>query len=688
MQHNTLLVEIGTEELPPKALKGLSNAFTENLSSLLKEHDFEFEAVQSFATPRRLAVQVQRLTSQQADKVVEKRGPAVNVAFDENGKPTKAAEGWARGNGITVADAERLVTDKGEWLLYKAAVKGQPLAEVLPELVRTALKKLPIPKPMRWGDGDAQFIRPVKTITMLYGDELIAGTVLDVASNNHLLGHRFHAPQGTQLKHADDYEAALEKVWVVADFDKRRQLIVDGIKELANKLGGHVVNDEALIDEVTALVEWPVALSAQFDEQFLAVPKEPLIVTMKDDQRYFPLEDSQGQLLPAFIFITNIESKDPQQIISGNEKVVRPRLADAQFFFETDKKTPLAERVDGLANILFQKQLGSIKDKSDRIAKVAAAIATKLGSNADVAARAGFLCKADLSSQMVLEFPETQGVMGMHYARHDGEPEGVAEAIFEHYLPRFAGDNLPKTKNGAAVAIADKLDSLVGIFGIGQVPKGDRDPFALRRAAIGLLRVIVEGDYPLDLEDLVATSVESFGQVLTNDNVKTEVVDFLLGRFRAWYQEDGISVDVIQAVLARRPTKPVDFDKRVRAVTAFRELPAADALAAANKRVSNILAKVEGNIPTVVNAKLFTDKAESDLANTIEQAQTDSAAALTKGDYTAALQQLARLQAPVDTFFEEVMVNADDAEVRNNRLALLQQLRELFLQIADISVLN
>lgn len=688
MRYETLLVEIGTEELPPKALKGLSDSFTENLSNLLKENDFTFAKVKSYASPRRLAVQVFELASQQADKVVEKRGPAVNVAFDDAGNPTKAAEGWARGNGITVAEAERLVTDKGEWLLYKAEVQGQPLAEVLPELVATALKKLPIPKPMRWGSGSAQFIRPVKTITMLYGAELVPGTILDVSSNTHIQGHRFHAPQGTTLKRADDYEAALESVWVIGDFAKRREIIVTGINKLANELGGHVVEDTDLIDEVTALVEWPVALSASFDKAFLSVPKEPLIVTMKDDQRYFPLEDEQGQLLPAFIFITNIESKDPAQIISGNEKVVRPRLADAQFFFEADKKVKLADRVDGLANILFQKQLGSIKDKSDRIAAVAGAIANDLGANGTVAERAGYLCKADLAAQMVLEFPETQGFMGMHYARHDGEAEGVPQAIYEHYLPRFAGDDLPQSPEGAAVAIADKLDTLVGIFGIGQTPKGDRDPFALRRAAIGLLRIIVEGNYPLDLEALVAKSRQSFGSLLTADNVQEDVVDFLLGRFRTWYQEQGIAVDVIQAVLARRPTKPVDFDLRVKAVTEFRNLAAADALAAANKRVSNILAKAEGELPNVVNASLLTEDAERALASAISSAQKASESALQAGNYTEALSSLASLQEPVDAFFDNVMVNADDHAVRQNRLALLQNLRELFLQIADISVLN
>lgn len=688
MHTATLLVEIGTEELPPKALKSLSEAFGSALEQLLQEHNISAGAARLFASPRRLAVQIADVAAQQADQVVEKRGPSVDVAFDADGNPTKAAEGWARGNGITVADAERLKTDKGEWLLFKAEVKGQPLTELLPDFVEKALAKLPIPKPMRWGASNVQFIRPVHTITMLHGDQLIPGRVLGVASSNHLLGHRFHCPQGATLTHADSYEKTLEEAWVVADFAKRRQRIVDGITAAAKAANGTIRKDEALLDEVTALVEWPVALTASFDKAFLNVPKEPLIVTMKDDQRYFPLEDADGNLLPKFVFVTNIESKDPEQIISGNERVVRPRLADAQFFFDTDKKTSLADRVPALANVLFQKQLGSIKDKSDRIAQVAEGIAKLLGKDGSVAARAGYLCKADLVSQMVSEFPETQGVMGMHYARNDNEPTGVAEAIFEHYLPRFSGDQLPQSIAGCAVAIADKLDSLVGIFGIGQTPKGDRDPFALRRAAIGLLRIIVEKDLPLDLADLIDLSKQSFGALLTNDNVADEVLEFLLGRYRPMYQEQGVSVDVIQAVLARRPTRPVDFNQRVHAVAAFRNLPEAEALAAANKRVANILAKVEETIPSKIDSGLLNAGEEISLVKALEEAELRSTAALKQNDYTGALKALAALQKPVDAFFDNVMVNADDVAVRGNRQAILQRLRNLFLQIADISVLN
>ncbi|RUO75012.1 glycine--tRNA ligase subunit beta [Pseudidiomarina sediminum] len=688
MENATLLVEIGTEELPPKALKGLSEAFAHNLAQQLRDHTIALGDVRALATPRRLAVMIHDVAAKQDDQTVEKRGPSVDVAFDSDGQPTKAAEGWARSNGITVAEAERLTTDKGEWLLYRADVKGQPLAELLPGFVQKALDQLPIPKPMRWGNSSVQFIRPVHTVTMMHGDQLIAGEVMGIASATRLLGHRFHCPQGTHLAHADAYEATLEQAWVIADFAARRTRIEQGLAEQAQAEGGHIRPDQELLDEVTALVEWPVVLTASFDEQFLSVPKEPLIVTMKDDQRYFPLEDEAGNLLAKFVFVTNIESKDPAQIIAGNERVVRPRLADAQFFFETDKKTPLAERVESLANVLFQKQLGSVKDKSDRIASVAATIAQQLGHDGAIAQRAGFLCKADLNAQMVLEFPETQGVMGMHYARHDNEPAGVPEAIYEHYLPRFSGDALPQSIAGCAVALADKLDSLVGIFGIGQTPKGDRDPFALRRSAIGLLRIIVEKDLPLELTTLIAASRESFGELLTNVNVEAEVLEFLLGRFRPMYQEQGISVDVIQAVLARRPTAPVDFDKRVHAVAAFRELPEATALAAANKRVANILAKIEAEVPSQIDTSLLSAQEEIALVKALEEAELVANQALAEGDYAKALKALAALQKPVDAFFDNVMVNADEAAVRENRQALLQRLRGLFLQIADISVLN
>lgn len=688
MNKDNLLIELGTEELPPKALKALRDSFKSGIHAGLESAELSFESIEAYATPRRLAVLVNQVETEQQDKVVEKRGPAVNVAFDDAGNPTKAAEGWARSNGITVDQAERLKTDKGEWLLHNATVKGQPLTQLAQGFIESAIKTLPIPKPMRWGDSTAQFIRPVHTLTVMLGGELIDAEVLETKSARFIQGHRFHSPEGFELDHVDNYLSKLREAKVIANFEERIDIIQSEVTRLANELGGRVIQDNDLVEEVAALVEWPVALTASFDKGFLDVPKEPLIVTMKDDQRYFPVEDNNGQLLPQFIFITNIESRDPQQIIHGNEKVIRPRLADAQFFFESDKKQPLEARVAKLDSVLFQKQLGSIGDKARRIAELAEKIASLLKADAQAAKRAGLLCKADLVSDMVSEFPETQGVMGKHYALNDGEAATVAEAIEQHYWPRFSGDHLPQSKEACAVALADKLDTLVGIFGIGQVPKGDRDPFALRRAALGLLRTLVERDLPLDLNELLAASAEGFGDKLSNQAVKADVFDFLLGRFRPWYQEQGISVDVIQAVLARSPSKPVDFDKRVKAVEAFKSLDSAESLAAANKRVGNILAKSKESIDGQVQPSLLQEAPEKALYQLLDETEKTVKPLIQNGNYTDALTQLSNLKEPVDEFFEHVMVNAEKDDIRLNRLNLLYRLRQLFLEIADISLLQ
>lgn len=688
MQTENLLIELGTEELPPTALKALSESLKAGIEQGLTKAELAFERIDAYATPRRLAVIVQCVETAQHDKEVEKRGPATTVAFDDAGNPTKAAEGWARSNGITVAQAERLTTDKGEWLLHRATVTGQPLSELIQGILEAAIKGLPIPKPMRWGDSSAQFIRPVHTLTVLLGDQLIDATILDTSSRRFIQGHRFHSPKGFELDHVDNYLDKLREAKVIANFDERIQLIQSEIERLATELGGTVTPDAALVEEVAALVEWPVALTASFDSGFLAVPKEALVVTMKDDQRYFPVENHQAELLPQFIFITNIESRDPQQIIKGNERVVRPRLADAQFFFESDKKQSLASRVDALDSVLFQKQLGSIGDKVRRIATLAETIATQLNANSDDAKRAGLLCKADLVTDMVSEFPETQGVMGKHYALKDGESSVVALAIEQHYLPRFSGDRLPESNEACAVALADKLDTLVGIFGIGQVPKGDRDPFALRRAALGLLRILVERQLPLDLNDLLKASAEGFGDALSNHTVVQDVFQFLLGRFRPWYQEQGISVDVIQAVLARSPSKPTDFDLRVKAVQQFKSMPSAESLAAANKRVGNILAKSEAAVSGNVDSALLQETPEVDLYDVLERTENTVVPMITNGRYNDALTTLSELKEPIDAFFDKVMVNADDESIRHNRLNLLYRLRQLFLKIADISLLQ
>ena len=688
MTTQNFLVEIGTEELPPKALKTLATSFADNVEAELNQAGLSFDKIEWFAAPRRLAVKVLNLATQQPSKEIEKRGPAVSAAFDAEGKPTKAAEGWARGCGITVEQAERIATDKGEWLVHRAKIEGQPTKNLLNDIVANALAKLPIPKPMRWADKTVQFIRPVHTVTMLLGDELIEGEILGVASARTIRGHRFLGEKEFEIQHADQYPQLLrEKGSVVADFNERKAEILAKSQAKATALGGVADIEESLLEEVTSLVEYPNVLAAKFEERFLAVPAEALVYTMKGDQKYFPIYDKDGKLLPHFIFVSNINPEDPTAIIEGNEKVVRPRLTDAEFFFKTDLKQKLVDRLPRLETVLFQQQLGTLKDKTDRIEQLAGEIAKQIGADEVKAKRAGLLSKCDLMTNMVFEFTDTQGVMGMHYARHDGEDEEVAVALNEQYMPRFAGDELPKSLVASAVALADKFDTLTGIFGIGQAPKGSADPFALRRAALGALRIIVEKNLPLDLEDLVKKSAALFGDKLTNKNVVADVVDFMLGRFRAWYQDEGIAVDVIQAVLARRPTRPADFDARVRAVSHFRTLDSAEALAAANKRVSNILAKADAAIGEI-NLTACVEPAEKALAEAVLALRTEVQPLIVQGDYTAVLDKLANLRAPVDSFFDNVMVNAEDPALRQNRLAILNTLQGLFLQVADISVLQ
>ena len=765
------LVEIGTEELPPKALKTLATSFADNVEAELNQAGLTFDKIEWFAAPRRLAVKVLNLATQQPSKEIEKRGPAVSAAFDAEGKPTKAAEGWARGCGITVEQAERIATDKGEWLVHRAKIEGQPTKNLLNDIVANALAKLPIPKPMRWADKTVQFIRPVHTVTMLLGDELIEGEILGVASARTIRGHRFLGEKEFEIQHADQYPQLLrEKGSVVADFNERKAEILAKSQAKATALGGVADIEESLLEEVTSLVEYPNVLAAKFEERFLAVPAEALVYTMKGDQKYFPIYDKDGKLLPNFIFVSNINPEDPTAIIEGNEKVVRPRLTDAEFFFKTDLKQKLVDRLPRLETVLFQQQLGTLKDKTDRIEQLAGEIAKQIGADEAKAKRAGLLSKCDLMTNMVFEFTDTQGVMGMHYARHDGEDEEVAVALNEQYMPRFAGDELPKSLVASAVALADKFDTLTGIFGIGQAPKGSADPFALRRAALGALRIIVEKNLPLDLENIINYSIKTYGKrmikairssnmggfkapeyyyrnlffetasklegisseidkrINSQDDsefeptqnqvfvgvfnslsedvrnsviIETEqyfldyyipiiregIVDFMLGRFRAWYQDEGIAVDVIQAVLARRPTRPADFDARVRAVSHFRTLDSAEALAAANKRVSNILAKADAAIGEI-NLTACVEPAEKALAEAVLALRTEVQPLIAQGDYTAVLDKLANLRAPVDSFFDNVMVNAEDPALRQNRLAILNTLQGLFLQVADISVLQ
>ncbi|MBA6398957.1 glycine--tRNA ligase subunit beta [Colwellia sp. BRX10-4] len=688
MNTETLLIELGTEELPPKSLKNLAVTFYQQIKDQLDSAGLTYEDIQWFATPRRLAVKVSQLVEKQADKEIEKRGPAIDVAFDAEGNPSKAAQGWARSNGISVEEAQRLKTDKGEWLLHRATQTGKTIAELIPAMVNIAVSKLPVPKPMRWGSTRTQFIRPVHTLTIMFGAEIIAGETLEVTSSNVVTGHRFHHEGFVTLAHANEYEDKLTSAFVQVNYQERQALILSEINKAAQQLDGVALIDDELLEEVTGLVEWPVILIGSFDKAFLDVPAEPLIYSMKDHQKYFPVNDKNGQLLNKFIFVTNIESKDPIQVIKGNEKVIRPRLADAEFFFKTDKSKTLASRLESLSSVLFQKQLGTLKEKSERIASLSAVIAGQIGENTEQAKRAGLLSKTDLMSDMVLEFPQVQGTMGKYYAENDGEAPEVAQALEDQYRPRYAGDALPEGNIGCAVAIADKIDSLVGIFGINQAPKGDKDPFALRRAAIGLIRIIIEKKLPLDINTLIKESVGLYGDKLSNENVNVQVVDFILGRFRAYYQEQGISVDVIQAVLANAPTEPLDFEKRIKAVSHFKSLEQAATLAAANKRVGNILAKFSGELYPTFKADLATETQEKALAEAFNKVKATIAPMMLAKDYQAALTELACLKAPIDNFFDNVMVMADDEAIKTNRLTLLNEIRNSFFAIADVALLQ
>ncbi|OCG37722.1 glycine--tRNA ligase subunit beta [Gilliamella apicola] len=689
MMQKTFLVEIGTEELPPKSLRTLAESFAANFIQQLDNANLEHGEVLWYASPRRLALKVLNLNDTQPDSQIVKRGPAVSAAFDANGNATKAAEGWARGCGITVDQAERIQTDKGEWLSYTQNQKGQPVVNLLCDMVKTALSKLPIPKPMHWAARQVEFIRPCHTVTMLYGDELVPGTILEIKSDRIIRGHRFMGEQEFTIDNADQYPEILEQRGkVIADYDKRKSIIKQQAEEEAAKLNGKADLTDNLLEEVSSLVEWPVVLTAKFEERFLEVPAESLVYTMKGDQKYFPVYDKQGKLLPNFIFVANIESKDPQVVISGNEKVVRPRLADAEFFYQTDLKQRLEDRLPRLETVLFQQQLGTVKDKAIRIESLSGFIADKIGADVEQAKRAGKLTKCDLVTNTVFEFPETQGIMGRYLALKDGESIEVATAIEEQYKPRFAGDELPSTAVSCSVSIAEKLDTLAGIFGIGQHPKGDKDPFALRRAAIGVLRIIVEKALPLDLVELANYAASLYGDKLNNKNVVDDIVNFMQGRFRAWYQEQGFAIDTIQAVLALNPTKPADFDARVKAVTHFRTLPEASSLAEANKRVSNILSKIEVTIPEQINAALLETGAEGELAKKLAILTDKLSPYFSESRYQDALIELSSLKEAVNAFFDSVMVMVDNEGIRLNRLALLKKLQNLFLKVADISLLQ
>ncbi|KAF2408953.1 glycyl-tRNA synthetase beta chain [Pseudomonas antarctica] len=684
MSAQDFLVELGTEELPPKALNTLADAFLAGIEKGLHSAGLKFAAKKVYAAPRRLAVLLTALETQQPDRSINLDGPPRQAAFDAEGNPTQAALGFAKKCGVELSEIDQ----SGPKLRFSQVITGKPTASLLPTIVEDSLNDLPIPKRMRWGARKEEFVRPTQWLVMLLGDQVIDCTILAQTAGRDSRGHRFHHPEAVRITSPANYAADLRAAYVLADANERRELISKRTEELARLQEGTAIVPPSLLDEVTALVEWPVPLVCSFEERFLDVPQEALITTMQDNQKYFCLLDVDGKLLPRFITVANIESKDPQQIIAGNEKVVRPRLTDAEFFFKQDKKQKLEDFNLRLQNVVFQEKLGSVYDKAVRVSKLAAYIAPRIGGDAAWAARAGLLSKCDLATEMVGEFPEMQGVAGYYYALNDGEPEDVALALNEQYMPRGAGAELPSTLTGAAVAIADKLDTLVGIFGIGMLPTGSKDPYALRRAALGVLRILIDKKLDLDLAQAVVFAVGQFGGKVKQAGLAEQVLEFVFDRLRARYEDEGVDVSVYLSVRALQPGSALDFDQRVQAVQAFRKLPEADALAAVNKRVSNLLSKADNLGNAEVDPGLFADAKEFSLNSAIAKAENAVKPLLAERNYAEALARLATLREPVDAFFEAVMINAEDAGVRKNRYAMLARLRGLFINIADISVLG
>ena len=694
MNRHDFLVEIGAEEMPPKSLVALGEAFRDGVVAGLDAAGLSHGAALAYFTPRRLAVQVTKLLDRQPEQRIERRGPPVSAAFDAAGKPTRAATAFADSCGVKVDELTRLNDNKGEFLFCRTTRPGEQAAKLLPGIVQAALDQLPIARRMRWGAGTAQFVRPVHWIVMLHGDQVVPGEILGIPAGRMTRGHRFHARKPIALRSPGGYVAALEKGHVRADFEARRARIRAGAVAAAEAEGGEAVIDPAVLDEVTALTEWPVPLVGAFEPRFLELPPEVLIATMQDHQRYFPVRAKDGKLMPRFIAVANLESRDPPQVRAGNERVVRPRLADAAFFFAADRKATLQSRRQALGAVTFQAQLGSYADKTARITALAGQIARVAGHDPATAQRAAEISKCDLLTAMVGEFPELQGVMGRYYARHDGESAEVAAAIAEQYMPRFAGDALPATGAGLALAMADKLDTLVGIFAIGQKPTGTKDPYGLRRAALGVLRILIEPGIALDLRELIRSAIDSIASDLGRlggkppaDNLAEDIYDYMMERLRAWYLErgGGVTTEMFDAVLDTRPASPLDFDDRLRALSAFLALPDAAGLTAANKRIANILKKAGEQPSPRVDPGLLTDANERALATEIESLRQDVERLVTARRYADALTRLASLRGPVDAFFEHVMVMADDVRVRANRLALLAALQRLFLHIANLS---
>jgi glycyl-tRNA synthetase beta chain len=681
------LVEIGTEELPPKSLKSLMTAFTLGLEPQLRKAHLDHVAIKGFATPRRLAVLVTGLNEQQPESHIEKLGPATKAAFDADGAPTKAAQGFARSCNVSVEELETTETDKGERLVFRKIEPGQSAATILPEMIRIALGELPIAKPMRWATSRIEYVRPVHWVVMLLGNKVVPAEILGINAGNDSRGHRFHHPSPIKIPDAHDYAATLRQNYVIADFGERRELIRSGINNEAARHHGVAVIDETLLDEVTGLNEWPVALSGRFDERFLTVPAPALISSMKEHQKYFHIVDQNNQLLPVFITIANIDSREASQVIAGNERVIRPRLADAAFFYETDLKTPLLKQRGKLRNIVFQERLGSVFDKTERVSLLAEYLSVQIGADVGFSRQAAQLSKSDLVTEMVQEFPDLQGIMGERYAQAEGLDQNVASALAEQYLPRFSGDELPHTEEGITLALADRLDTLVGIFAIGEAPTGSGDPFALRRASLSVLRILVEHKIDLDLRAALDQAGRAYDSISVSQSSLEQVFTYIMDRFHAWFEKD-IPTTAIQAVMAKNLSRPLDIVQRINAVAHFMGQPEASALASANKRVANILSKQDNfNSDVKVSTNLLSAPEELALAQSIADLSDQFRALIDSRDYTESLVLLAVLRAPVDAFFDKVMVMVDDEKLRTNRLALLNQLRDLFLEIADISLL-
>jgi glycyl-tRNA synthetase beta chain len=684
-----LLIEIGTEELPPKSLKKLASAFKDEVVKSFEEKELKFSDANWYATPRRLSIVLTDLEVTQEDKEQQRRGPSVSAAFDDEGKPTRATEGFAKSCGVTVEQLEKLETDKGAWLAFNAIVKGKDTSDLLPSMIETALNRLPIAKRMRWGNNDVEFVRPVKWVLVLFGSNYIDCTIMAVVSGKESFGHRFHHPGAITIKKAESYiETLKQEGHVIADYNERRALIESQVKIIAEKNNGIAIIDPDLLDEVTSLVEWPVSFSGDFNPDFLKLPKEVLISSMQDHQKYFPVVDDNGNLLPCFISVANIESKNPSLIKRGNERVIQPRLSDAAFFWERDLKHGLANHIDSLNKVIYQKQLGSLADKSHRLINTVSSLAESLNIDVNKSKRAAELCLCDLLTDMVSEFPDLQGTMGRYYAQADGEDNNVAIALEEYYLPRFAGDKLPSTTIGQSLAISEKIDSLIGIFAIGKAPTGDKDPFGLRRSAIGLLRIIIECNLDIDLKELIATAASNYPAEIDANKSTGDVYHFLIERMRRYYLDEGVSADTFESVLVINTSKPLDFHHRLTAVTEFRKLSEAESLAAANKRISNILKKSDITDLNKINDTLLVESSEITLAESLKNYQNRLAPMIEKRDYKSALTELAGLRENVDDFFDNVMVNCEDEATKMNRLALLDSLSALFLQTADISKLQ